>query len=244
MELHRVLSATSARASDYATRVLPHTSPSDTTRHPTRATLSLSAPIRALIVAAVLALCALALSACGNTIQDQPIARSALEPMVLNSHYPVYWLGGAFHNLAITEAAHDPGGAYTLHYGDCTEGGQYTCVTPLTIVTSPDNSFIPGGASPRRTVALRGLHATLAQQGATIEIPTGPVVVSIYANSPALARAAALMMVPINLAGIPGEPLPAALPNTGFSSEPLASQKPLEVHIPGVPGTPRRRTRQ
>jgi hypothetical protein len=186
----------------------------------------------------LICLAALALSACGDTLQDQPIARGALEPLVLNNHYPVYWLGGAFHDMAITEAVHDPGGAYTLHYGDCTEGGQYTCVTPLTIVTSPDNGFIPGGTSARRTVALRGLHATLAQQGATIAIPTGPVIVSIYANSAALARAAALTMVPINLAGIPGEPLPAALPNTGFASEPLASQKPLEVHIPGAPGTP------
>jgi hypothetical protein len=195
-------------------------------------------------LAAILAVAVLSLSACGNTLQDQPIARTALEPLVLNSHYPVYWLGGIFRNLAITEAAHDPGGAYTIHYGDCLEGGQYTCVTPLTIVTSPDNGFIPGGSTPQRTIALRGLRVTLAQQGTTIEIPTGPVVVSIYAHTRALAQAAALTMVPINLAGIPGEPLPVALPNTGYASEPLASQKPLEVHIPGILGTPPRKARR
>ncbi len=194
--------------------------------------------LRLPLAAALALLLPLGLAACGNTLQDQPIPRRALEPMVLSSHYPVYWLGGVFHNLAITEAAHDPGGAYTLHYGDCLEGGQYTCVTPLTIVTSPDNSFIPGGTAGRRTIAVRGLRATLMQQGTTIEIPTGGVVVSIYANVRALAQAAALTMVPINRAGIPGEPLPPKLPNTGFAGEPLASQKPLVVHIPGAPPPP------
>jgi hypothetical protein len=221
-----------------------HASLPNPARHHPRASHPLSALIRAPIVSAVALLCALALSACGNTIQDQPIARTALEPLVLNSHYPVYWLGGVFRNLAITEAAHDPGGAYTIHYGDCLEGGQYTCVTPLTIVTSPDNGFIPGGSTPQRTIALRGLRATLAQQGTTIELPTGPVVVSIYAHTRALAHAAAQTMVPINLAAIPGEPLPAALPNTGYASEPLASQKPLEVHVPGVPGAPPSRAKR
>jgi hypothetical protein len=198
-----------------------------------RATLPLPPSIRAFILAALALLCAVGIGACGNTLQDQPIARGALEPMVLSNRYPVYWLGGVFRGLAITEAAHDPSDAYTIHYGDCLEGGQYTCVTPLTIVTSPDNSFIPGGSSPARTIALRGLKATLAQQGATIEIPTGPVIVSIYANTRTLALAAALTMVPINGLGIPGAPLPAALPNTHFAAEPLASQKPLQVHLSG-----------
>ena len=192
-------------------------------------------------LAATLAVAVLGLSACGDTLQDQPIPRSALEPLVLANHYPVYWLGAIFHGLAITEAAHDPGGAYTIHYGDCSEGGQYTCVTPVTIVTSPDNSFIPGGSSPRRVAgSLRGVRATLAQGGATIEIPTGPVIVSIYAPTHTLARAAALTMVPINELGVPGEPLPAALPDTGYGAEPLASQKPAEVRIPGVVEPPRR----
>lgn len=183
-------------------------------------------------------LIALTLTACGDTIQDQPIARSALEPMVLQQAYPVYWLGGEFDRLAITEAAHDPSGAYTIHYGDCTRGGQYTCVSPVSIVTSPDNSFVPGGASGHATVDLRGVPSRLAQRGATILIPTGGVVVSIYAPNPRKAREAAQTMVPINRLGVPGETLPLPEPNTGFASEPLPSQEPAAVRIPGV-ATPR-----
>jgi hypothetical protein len=181
---------------------------------------------------------ALALTACGDTIQDQPIARSALEPLVLQRAYPVYWLGGEFHRLAITEAAHDPSGAYTIHYGDCTRGGQYTCVSPVSIVTSPDNSFVPGGAGGHVTMDMRGTPAKLAQRGATIVIPTGGVVVSIYATTAAQARAAAQTMVPINRVGVPGQTLPLPEPDTGFAAEPLRSQEPPAVRIPGV-ATPR-----
>ncbi len=192
-------------------------------------------PLRRPLLAALLALCATGLGACANTLQDQPTPRTALEPMVLNSRYPVYWVGEVFHRLAITEATHDPGGAYTIHYGDCTEGGQYTCVSPLTIATSPDNSFVPGGLAPHLALSVRGVRALSALQGATIEVPTDGIVVSIDAKTAGLARAAAQTMVPINEVGIPGAPLPARLSNTGFAQEPLAGQKPLAVRLPGRP---------
>jgi hypothetical protein len=188
---------------------------------------------RRLLLAALIALCPLVLASCANTLQDEPTPRTALEPMVLNSRFPVYWVGEVFHRLAITEAAHDPGGAYTLHYGDCVVGGQYTCVSPLTVVTSPDNSFVPGGGAAHRDFPLRGVHALAAIDGSTLEVATAGVIVSIDARSAALARAAAQTMVPINELGVPGAPLPPRLPDTGFGSAPLAAQKPLAVRLPG-----------
>jgi hypothetical protein len=184
--------------------------------------------------ATLLALCALTLAACGDTIQDQPAARDALEPLIASPAFPVYWLGGVFHGLAITEASHDPGGAYTLQYGDCTVGGQYSCVTPLSIVTSPDNSFLPGDAPDRPTVSVRGARGVLAQHGETIAIATGAVVVSIYANSPALALAAARTMTPINRPDLPGARLPAALPDSGFGVQPLPAQEPTGGPLPSA----------
>ncbi len=171
-------------------------------------------------------LCALGLGACGNAIQDRPIAHNILENLLLDP-YPVYWLGGSFHGLAITEVAHDPGGATTIQYGDCLKGGQGTCVAPLRVVTSPDNSFLPGvGLTPRRTARIRGVAAVLAQGGTTVEIPTGGVVVDIYAQDPRLAGAAAQTIVPINEIGAPEAALPAQLPDTGFDRAPLPAQMP------------------
>jgi hypothetical protein len=181
-------------------------------------------------LAALAAFCSVALGACGNTVQDQPIAHNVLEGMLLAPH-PVYWLGHSFQGLAITESGHDPGGAFSVQYGDCLEGGQGTCVPPVRVVTSPDNSFLPGGSTPSRKVHLRGVAAVVAQGGKTIEIPAGGVVVGIYAQTPRLADAAAQTVVPINGVGAPGAPLPAQLPNTGFAEAPLPTQMPSQVRV-------------
>lgn len=179
---------------------------------------------RALAVA-LLAVCTATLADCGNTLQDQPIAHNALESLLM-APYPVYWLGHSFQGLAITEAAHDPSGAFSVQYGDCVEGGQGTCVAPLRVVTSPDNSFLAGGSGPRRTARVRGIAAVVAQRGRTIEIPTAGVVVGIYAQSARLAGAAAETAVPINEIGAPGGPLAPRLANTGFGDTPLPAQIP------------------
>jgi hypothetical protein len=174
---------------------------------------------------ALLGVLALALSSCGNTLQDQPIPHNELETLIV-APYPVYWLGGSFDGKQITEVSHDPGGAYAVQYGDCVTGGQSTCVPPLLVTTSPDNSFVPGGSTPQRATRVRGVTAVAAQHGETIEIPTAGVVVGVYADSAPLAAAAAQTLVPINEAGSPGEPLPSRLPDTGFGSTPLPSQMP------------------
>jgi hypothetical protein len=176
-------------------------------------------------LAALLAGCALALGACGDTLQDRPIPHNTLESLIV-APYPVYWLGGSFRGLQITDASHDQSGAFSVQYGDCVVGGQSTCVTPVTVITSPDNSFVAGGSSPQSTASLRGVQAVLAQHGRTIAIATGGVVVSVYADSARLARAAARTIVPINDVGEPGAPLPARLPDTSFASTPLPSQVP------------------
>ncbi|HEY3865554.1 MAG TPA: hypothetical protein VGL54_05660, partial [Solirubrobacteraceae bacterium] len=137
-----------------------------------------------------LSLCTLLLGGCGNTIQDQPISHTTLESLIL-APFPVYWLGGSFQRMAITEASEDPSGAFTIQYGDCAEGGQNSCIARLRVVTSPDNSFIPAGSQPHRATGIRGVTGVAAQGDETIQLPTAGVVVGIYADTPELARAAA-----------------------------------------------------
>jgi hypothetical protein len=181
---------------------------------------------RILLPAALAMLCALTLGACANTLQDEAVAPSFLEPLAMQTEYPVYWLGGTFRGLGITSVGHDASGAYTIKYGNCTQGGENVCVTPLEIVTSPDNSFRPGGSTAQRTISVRGVASTSAQGGQTIEVSTAGVVVDVYANSVALARAAAEEMVSINAVQLPGTRLPRPLPTTAFADKPLLSQQP------------------
>ncbi len=185
-------------------------------------------PVAALIAAA----CALALGGCANTLQDQPIPHNELEGLIV-APFPVYWLGGHFHGLALTGASKDNGGAYWVQYGDCVSGGQSSCVPPLRVVTSPDNSFLPLGSAPHATRDVRGATASLAVGGRAIVLPTGRVVVDIYAREASLALAAARTLAPINFAGSPREPLPAALPDSGYGETPLPTQVPNPVRIIG-----------
>jgi hypothetical protein len=182
------------------------------------------------LVAPVLACAlALALGSCGDTLQDQPIGPAPLESVIVKSRFPAYWLGLKFHGMSITGVTIDPGEAVTIHYGDCVLGGQYTCVTPIAIVSSPDNSFVAGAGA--RSLQIRGVNARSSQGGATLAIPTGDVVVSVYAERPALAREAATMMAPVNKVGAPRAPLPAAAPDTGFDRVPLPSQVPAGLSV-------------
>jgi hypothetical protein len=184
--------------------------------------------VRPAVITLVL-VCSLALAACGNTLQDQPIPHNTLETLIVNP-FPVYWVGGSFHGLAITEASHDSSGAFTVQYGDCLEGGQGTCVAPLQIITSADNSFLPAGGADARHVQIRGVPATVARNGRTVLLATGPVVVGIYAANAPLARVAAAAVTPINEPGAPGAPLPPPQPSTGYGEAPLASQEPQPLH--------------
>ena len=177
----------------------------------------------------IAALCAVSIAGCADTLQDKPIQHSVLESLIV-APVPVYWLGASFQGLAVTDAVHDPSGAFTVQYGDCVEGGQATCVPPLRVVTSPDNSFLPGGSAPERTAPLRQVQAVVTRGGRTIEIATGGVVVDIYARDARVAAAAARTVVPINRVGAPEAPLPAPLPDTGFATTPLPSQVPSPVH--------------
>jgi hypothetical protein len=173
-------------------------------------------------------LCSLALGACGDPVGSTQISHNTLETLIVNP-FPVYWVGGAFHGLSITEASHDPSGSYTVQYGNCLEGGQGTCVPPLRVITSADNSFLPGAALTNRRAQIRGVPALVTQAGTTIAIPTGSVVVSIYASNRDLAHAAALAVVPINQPAAPFAPLPPPLPDTGYGSTPLPSQEPTPL---------------
>jgi hypothetical protein len=184
--------------------------------------------VRPAVLTVAAACCALALGGCGDTLQVKPIPHNILEDMVA-APFPVYWLGASFDGLQVTEASGDASGSYTVQYGNCLQGGQGSCVPPLRVVTSPDNSFLPGGEGASRTTLVRGRPARVNDSGLAISIATGPVVVDVYAHSSALALAATGTITPINRPESPQQPLPAALPDTGYGSSPLPSQLPATV---------------
>lgn len=191
---------------------------------------------RRLALATITACCAALLSGCGDTIQDQPISNTTLEQLVAVEGFPVYWLGTRFRGMKLTSIAEDPGGAYTLQYGDCVGGGPTTCRTPIEVISSPDNAFLPSAGVRTSKTTIRGAHGILAQHGAVVELRTGPIVLDVRALKRPLALAAVNAIVPINAPGGPGQPLPAAVPDTGFGEHAMESQRPGTVRLlPPIP---------
>lgn len=182
----------------------------------------------ALTSACLLAGLAALLGGCGNTLQTYPIPHNLLENLLV-APQPVYWLGGKFHGLEVTEASRDVSGAYEVQYGNCLSGGEGSCIPPLRVITSPDNSFLPGGQALSGTASVRGQTARLTDAGRSLSLATGEVVVDIDADNAALAIAAARQMAPINRPEAPGQTLPPRLPYTGFASKPLPVQEPALV---------------
>ena len=182
------------------------------------------------------ALCALALSlsACGGALQTPHVSEHDLAHAAAEPGFPVYWVGRSFEGLAIARFDRDPGGAYEAAYGNCTVGGQFACETPLMVVTSPDNSFVPGATATHQLTLIRGRSVLMNAGGRTLEIATGPVVISIFARTAALARSAALLMNTINQSGAPGAPLPAPQPNTHFDQVPIG-EPPAPSGVPSPP---------
>jgi hypothetical protein len=191
---------------------------------------------RRCLAAALALLCAGLLAGCGNTLQNEPLSASTLEPLVLAEGFPVFWVGASFHGMPLSVVNADPSGAYEVQYGACATGGPETCISPLAVISSPDNSFLPGAGAATGVTSIRGVRALIAQRGKTIELATGAAVVDIQASSPALALAAAHEMAPVNRLGSPGASLPAALPETGFPEHPTEEQR-----LPTVQGAPARR---
>ncbi len=170
-------------------------------------------------------LCAGLLAGCGNTLQNEPLSASTLEPLVLAEGFPVFWVGTSFHGMPLSAVDSDPSGAYEVQYGGCSTGGPETCISPLAVISSPDNGFLPGASAATGAIGIRGVRALIAPHGKTIELSTGAAVVDIQASSPGLALAAAREMAPVNVLGSPGAPLPAALPDSGFSAHPTEGQQ-------------------
>ena len=137
---------------------------------------------RAPLLAPVLALALLA-GGCGNTIPVQAIPHNQLESMIV-APFRVYWLGASFRGLTVQQVSHDPGGAFSVQYGGCLTGGQGTCLPPLLVVSSPENTFVPGGSARTRQVQVRGLPALEAHGGRVVMIPSGNVVIDIIADTP------------------------------------------------------------
>jgi hypothetical protein len=166
---------------------------------------------------ALAGLCAaLAAGGCG-TGHPAPLAASTLAEARTFPYYRIYWVGRNFdgHQLAAVDALknYEPTIGDSVYYGDCVQSkgifGGGSCLLPLQITTViyalHPNSALGG----QRNIVIRGVPATVYDEGRSIEIYTGRVAIDIFSNDEANALLAAGELRPLNAPGSASGDLPA-----------------------------------
>jgi hypothetical protein len=163
----------------------------------------------------VAAFLALAAAGCG-TSHPAALDASDLSEAQTFPFYEIYWAGPRFEGRPL--AAVDGLNGYipkigdSVYYGDCvqTKGvfGGGSCELPLQVTTVIYVLHSNATLGPQRNTLIRGVPATVYDEGRSIEIYTGRVAIDIFSDSIAHAFRASEELRPLNAPGTASADLP------------------------------------
>jgi hypothetical protein len=178
---------------------------------------------RAAFAAMVLGAALLA-GGCG-TGHPRAIARGELAEAKLFPYYRLYWVGPSFENHPL--AAVDGLRNYlntvgdSVYYGDCVQSkgifGGGSCLLPLQVTTVIYRLHSNATLGPQFNIVVRGVPATVYDEGRSIELYTGRVAIDIFSDTYAHALRAANELLPLNAPGSSSGPLPPPVYCPGLS---------------------------
>jgi hypothetical protein len=179
-----------------------------------------------LLACALAVAAALAASGC-QTGHPGPISPRELEEAGTFPYYRVYWVGPHFEGHSLSAA--DGRRGYiekigdSVYYGDCVKSkgifGGGSCLLPLQVTTVIYRLHSNSSLGPQRNVVIRGVPATIYDEGRSIEIYTGRVAIDVFSDRLAHALAAAQQLLPINAPGSASGALPPPVYCPGLSGE-------------------------
>jgi hypothetical protein len=198
------------------------------------------------VTAGLALLCAVAVTAlatgCGTTSHPGPIGASELAEAQTFPYYRIYWAGLIFQGQPLVAAdgrkSYNMSLGDSVYYGDCARGhgvfgGGGSCQLPLQVTTVIYRLHSNAALGPQRNMLIRGVPATVYDEGHSIEIYSGRVAIDIFSDTFARARAAALQLRPLNAAGSATGPLPAPVYCPGL----YGAQEPRLQHaMMSLPG--------
>jgi hypothetical protein len=181
-------------------------------------------PAGRVLLGALLA-AAFALAGCA-TGHPGPIARGDLAEAQTFPYFKVYWVGHRFagNPLAAVDGlkGYIPSVGDSVYYGDCvqTKGifGGGSCQLPLQVTTVIYQLHSNKALGPQHNIVVRGVPATVYDEGRSIEVYSGRVAIDIFSDTFDHALAAAQRLYPVN------------------ASESLTTNLPPPVYCPGLWG--------
>jgi hypothetical protein len=178
----------------------------------------LLAAVAATILAAALA------SGCG-TGRPAPIAAGELAEAETFPYYRLYWVGRSFMSFPLAAAdgqkGYLPSQGDSVYYGDCVHRkgilGGGSCILPLQVTSVIYRLHSNSALGRQRNIVVRGVPATVYDDGRSIELYTGRVAVDLFSDTYAHAYRAAQLLLPLNAPGSASGDLPSPVYCPGLS---------------------------
>jgi hypothetical protein len=175
------------------------------------------------------------------TGHPRPLSGGGLAEAETFPYFRVYWVGPTFAGEPL--AAVDGQKGYissigdSVYYGDCVHSkgifGGGSCLLPLQVTTVIYTLHSNAPLGPQRNILVRGVPATVYDQGRSIEIYSGRVAIDVFSNTFSHALAAAMQLRPINAPGSPTSNLPLPVYCPGLSGPMDAKLRRVMGGLPG-----------
>jgi hypothetical protein len=183
---------------------------------------------------------ALAAGGCG-TSHPKPILSSELAEAQTFPFYRVYWVGPSFDGRPLAAAdglkGYIPAVGDSVYYGDCVQGkgfvGGGSCLLPLQVTTVVYVLHSNAALGTQSNMLIRGVPATVYDEGRAIEIYTGRLAIDIFSDTFAHALKASDELRPLNAPGSASANLPPPVFCPGLSGPVGASVAQVMADLPG-----------
>jgi hypothetical protein len=194
---------------------------------------------RSFAVLAVLGAGALALGGC-STSHPPPLSAQALEEAETFPYYPIYWVGRNFGLYPLTAVDGKKGYSSAIgdsvYYGDCVREkgilGGGSCELPLQVTTVIYRLHSNAALGPQRNTVIRGVPATIYDEGRSIELYSGRLAIDIFSDTLARALQAAAGLRPLNAPGNATGGLPPPVFCPGLSGPQPARLQRVMASLP------------
>jgi hypothetical protein len=190
---------------------------------------------------ALVALCAVLAAGGCATGNPRPLAAGALAEAETFPYFRVYWVGPGFAGepLAAVDGQqnYSSGVGDSVYYGDCVHRkglfGGGNCLLPLQVTTVIYGLHSNATLGPQSNVVIRGVPATVYDEGHSIELYSGRLAIDIFSDTFAHAQRAALELRPINAPGSATGKLPPPVYCPGLSGAISARLRRIMASLPG-----------
>ena len=185
-------------------------------------------------------LLAVAVGGCA-TGRPPPIDSGGLSEARTFPYYRVYWVGPSFDGNRLAAADGLKGYNATVgdsvYYGDCVHHkgifGGGSCLLPLQVTTVFYRLHSNATLGPQRNTVIRGVPATIYDEGRSIEIYTGRVAIDVFSDSFSHALQASRELLPVNASGSSSGNLPPPVYCPGLSGHLDAAVSAVLERLPG-----------